>query len=114
MKQTPSIQIGRCDSINDTLSESEYAILKMTDFTTECNNFITEVEKHSWYEHYFCYYLSTLLVNVTLLALYAVQVISDHQPCLNKESHDVTQDFKLAFSIGLCVLIADVINSNVI
>ena len=114
MKQVPEIRIAKLDSINETLSEDEYPALKLDAFTTECNQFIMEVEKHSWYENYLCYFLFTLLVNVTLLALYAVQVIVDHQPCLNSESHNITQDFKMAFGIGLFVLIADVINSNLL
>ena len=101
---------------HDTLKEtqSELGLLKLDQFANECSNFIDIVEKQSWFVNYITYYFAALLVNVILLALYVVQVISEHFPCLTKESYNITDEFELAFYGGLTVVIADVINTNLV
>ena len=49
-----------------------------------------------------------------LLALYAVQVFSDHKSCTTRSGFEVTKSFEFAFQIGLIVLAVDGLNTNVV
>ena len=63
---------------------------------------------------YSVYYSGTLLYNVHLLALYIVQVFSEHETCLTKSSNNITDSFHLAFMLGFVVLLLDFINSGIL
>jgi len=51
---------------------------------------------------------------MALLALYMVQVFSEHTPCLNKASDNFADVFRTAFILGFAVLVGDFINSAVL
>lgn len=113
----PVVKSLRCETCLDetcSMSHGDPELLKMGEFITECSHFVDAVERQSWIEHYIGYYLATLLVNVILIALYVVQVISEHQPCLTQDGYNITQKFEMSFKAGLFVLLADVANTNVV
>ena len=49
-----------------------------------------------------------------MLALYAVQVFSDHSHCTTRSGLEVTKSFEYAFFLGFGVLAVDGLNTNVI
>ena len=68
---------------------------------------------------YFVYYFAQLFYNVTLLALYSVQVFTEHPECLDPTHHrhhkfNVTDTFDVAFLLGFVILLYDFINSNIL
>ena len=59
------------------------------------------------------FYVTCLVCNVMLIALYAVQVYSPHQTCI-VNGKNITHHFDLAFRLGFAILIADFFNLNVV
>lgn len=57
--------------------------------------------------------MCSLLANVFMIALYAVQVFSRHEGCYSRSGFNITTRFEAAFKVGLCVFIAEMINTNI-
>ena len=60
------------------------------------------------------YYFFNLAFNVLLLAFYAVMVVTPHYPCLTRGGHNITDRFQIAFTLGLCILFGDFVNSSIV
>ena len=60
------------------------------------------------------YYITNLLVNVFLLALYIVQLYAEHLQCVSESGRNVTSTFDFAFRFGFIVLACDTANSSIL
>jgi len=60
---------------------------------------------------YTIHYSAQFVYNVILLAIYVVQVFIEHNPCLTKFDHNITDIFNLAFALGFLILLGDFTNS---
>ena len=68
----------------------------------------------NWVLQYLTYFSCYLTCNVLLLALYAIQVFSEHSPCKTQSGADVTKSFEFAFNLGFTILAIDGLNTNVL
>ena len=46
---------------------------------------------------YIIYYTCTLLTNMVLLAMYVIQVFTEHHSCTTQNGRDITKGYVLAF-----------------
>ena len=68
----------------------------------------------NWVLQYLTYFSCYLTCNVLLLALYAIQVFSEHSQCKTQSGADVTKSFEFAFNLGFTILAIDGFNTNVL
>ena len=68
----------------------------------------------NWVLQYLTYFSCYLTCNVLLLALYAIQVFSEHSQCKTQSGADVTKSFEFAFNLGFTILAFDGFNTNVL
>ena len=68
----------------------------------------------NWVLQYLTYFSCYLTCNVLLLALYAIQVFSEHSQCKTQSGADVTKSFEFAFNLGFTILAIDGLNTNVL
>ena len=66
------------------------------------------------FKAYTCYYVVSLLINASVLALYAVQAFSFHQPCLSKQGHNITKAFEHLFQLGFAINFAEAFLANLL
>lgn len=75
---------------------------------------MVQLPMQSCLQSYTAYYITNLLLNVSLLAIYTVMISSKHHPCLTKSGSNITDNFLFAFLLGFFVQFADFINSNIL
>ena len=60
-----------------------------------------------------CHYIFCLIGNISLIALYAVQVFNSHKTCL-VDDVNITRSLNFAFAMGFTIVISDFINSSIL
>lgn len=58
-----------------------------------------------------CYFLTGLVFNMALLAVYSVVTFSAHEPCLTPTGSNISKGFEFAFKLGMLISAADFVNS---